>query len=80
MLLLLPVGLLLLLAVPKIRSAVHISQQTNLLLSLVLFAIVSAAVIAQTLTEGRFLLYDTVALAGVAGIVIVRYLKAKRKW
>jgi peptidoglycan/LPS O-acetylase OafA/YrhL len=79
---LLPVGILLFLAVPRIRTAVHISQQRQVLLSLVFLTIMVGAVTAQTFTEGRFLFYETVGTACMAGVVAVRvgkYFKARRK-
>jgi hypothetical protein len=72
MLFLLPIGVLLLLAVPKIRATVHISRRAQLLLSITFLAIMVIAFVAQTVTEGHFLLYETVVLVGMCTFVAVR--------
>jgi hypothetical protein len=81
-LLLLPIGILLFLAVPKFRAALHISQSAEMVFSLALLAVIAVAVITQTVTEGHVLPYDTVVLGGAAGIVFLRvsrHLRARRR-
>gem|GEM_PF-4907003 len=67
-----PLGVLLFLSVPKIRESIHLSRQAQVLLSLVFFAIMAIAFVAQTVTEGRLSFYETVALAGALGILVIR--------
>ncbi len=75
-----PLVILLCFAVAKIRAGIGLRQ--TMLLSLVLFFVMCFAVIAECVIERRFLIYESVMLAGAAGMVAVRvnrYLKARGK-
>jgi len=78
-LILLPLGILVLLAVPGIRGAIGpVSPRRQMVLSVVLFAVMCIAAAAQVHTQGRFLFYDAVVLVGAAGLVIARIVRSFR--
>jgi hypothetical protein len=73
---LLAVGIVFLLGLPKIRRRDRlISPRANMMLSLGLFLITCFAGIMAYVTEGRFHLYEVIMLAGMGGIVFVRVAK-----
>jgi hypothetical protein len=79
-LILLPLGILVLLALPSIRGAIGpVSPQRQMVLSVMLFAVMCIAAAAQAHTQGRFLFYDVVVLVGAAGLVISRVIRYQKR-
>jgi hypothetical protein len=80
LLILSPLGILLLLAGPKIRLTIGpASARGRLLATVFLFLIMIAAGIGEFMTEQRFHIYNAVMMLAIAGIVaarVIRYFKA----
>ena len=78
-LILLPLGILLSLTVPKFRSVLE--PRRTIQLSLVLLSFACVAFVAECVTERRFPIYGGVMVIGMAGLVAVRasrYLKTRK--
>ena len=80
---LVPLGFILVLAAPRVRASIGpVSLRGTMLLSFVLFAVMCFAAIAECIVERRFLIYESVMVVGMGGVVAVRvarYLRVRGK-